>query len=78
METLKKFFPLSTACTDTESLIKNLIIYVVAFVICTLIFSLLGKIPLIGILFSIVGGLIGLYLLVGIVLALLLYFNVLK
>lgn len=78
METVKKFFPLSTSCVDNETFIRNLIIYVVAFVICALLFSLLGKIPLIGILFGIIGWIVGLYLIVGIVLAVLLYFNILK
>lgn len=78
METVKKFFPLSTSCSDNESFIRNLIIYVVAVVICALLFSLLGRIPLIGILFGIIGWIVGLYLIVGIVLAVLLYFNILK
>jgi hypothetical protein len=47
-------------------------------VICSLLFSLLGKIPLLGIVFSILGWLVDLYLVVGIVLAVLLYFNILK
>lgn len=78
METLKKFFPLSTSCTDNETFIRNIIIYVVAMVICALLFSLLGRIPLIGFLFGIIGWVVGLYLLVGIILAALLYFNILK
>jgi uncharacterized membrane protein YkvI len=78
METVKKLFPLSTSCSDNESFIRNLIIYVVAIVICSLIFSLLGKIPLLGIVFSILGWVVDLYLVVGIVLAVLLYFNILK
>ncbi len=78
METVKKFFPLSTSCVDNESFIRNIIIYVVAIVICRLFFSLLSRIPLIGFIFGIVGWLATVYLVVGIILAALLYFNILK
>lgn len=78
MENFKKFFPLSTSCVDNETFIRNIIIYVVAMVICGLLFSLLSRIPLIGFLFGLVGWIAVLYMLVGIVLAVLLYFNILK
>ncbi len=78
MDKVKKFFPLSTSISDNESLIKNVIIYIVAMVISGLVFSLLGKIPIVGIITNIIGALVGIYLLVGLVLAFLLYFNVIK
>lgn len=78
MEQLKKFFPLSSSIGDNETLIRNVIIYVVAMIISGLVFGLLGKIPIVGIITGIIGFLVGLYLLVGLVLAFLFYFNVLK
>ncbi len=78
MDKVKKFFPLSTSIGDNETLIRNVIIYVVAMVISGLVFSLLGKIPIVGIITNIIGALVGIYLLVGLVLAFLFYFNILK
>lgn len=78
METVKKFFPLSTSCVDNDSFIRNIIIYAVAIVIASLFFSLLGKIPFVGIILSILGWAVDIYFVVGIALAILLYFNILK
>ncbi len=78
MDKVKKFFPLSSSIGDNETLIKNVIIYVVAMIISGLVFGLLGKIPIVGIITGIIGALVGIYLLVGLVLAFLFYFNILK
>jgi hypothetical protein len=47
-------------------------------VVCGFVIGLLVKIPVIGILFTLVGSLVGLYALVGIVLTILVYLKVLK
>ena len=62
--------------------VVSLIVYLVIFlVVCALVgwlISLLASIPVIGIIFSILGSLIGIYSLVGIILCLLKFFNVIS
>lgn len=79
MDTLKKLFPLSfKAKKDIGALIVNIIIHIVADVVAGLIIGLLSGLPLIGWLFGIVGGLIGVYFTVGVVLSILDYLKILK
>ena len=78
MDMLKKFFPLSFKVAETKDLVVSIVIYAIIDVVCGLIIGLLAKIPLIGILFSLVGSVIGLYALVGIILAILYFAKVIK
>jgi len=78
METLKKIFPLSFMAKDNNGFVVNLVIYVVVGVVAGLILGLLGKIPLIGFLFSLIGSLISLYVVIGIVLAVLDFLKIIK
>ena len=72
MDTLKKLFPLSfKAKNGIGGLIVNILIHLVADLVAGLI---IGLIPILGIL----GGLIGLYFTVGIVLSILDYLKILK
>ena len=76
-------------CAIPESVGKNtkkgsrdgfpfLITYIVGGAVLGVVFGLLAKIPLIGILFGIVGWAVGVYCFVGIVLSVLDYFNLIK
>ncbi len=78
MDFLKKFFPWSFKANDVKALVISIIIYIVIGFVGGLILGLLSAIPLIGWLFSIVGGLLELYTVVGIVLAVLVFVKVLK
>lgn len=80
MDVLKKFFPFSFSVKkdDIVSLIINILIHLGAGAVLGWIFGLLAHIPLVGFIFGLVGGLVGLYLFVGIVIMVLDYFNVLK
>ncbi len=86
MDILKKIFPFSFKAKDVNSLIVSIVIYVVVGLASSLVFSLLnlvfGWIPIVGailgVLFGIVGWVIGVYCLAGIVITLLDYFKVLK
>lgn len=86
MEILKNYWPNAFKPTNVKEMGLTLLLYFVPAAICDLVlglvFGLLAKIPLIGIVFSLVGWLvgsvIGLYALVGIVVTLLVYFKVLK
>lgn len=76
MEAFVKFFPLSTQCTDFDTFVRNLVIYIVAGIIIGLAGALLGWIPVIGLILSIVFWAVDLYIVIGIVLAVLIYFNI--
>lgn len=78
MDMLKKYFPFSFKATEVKELVISLLIYIVIDIVCGVVISLLSAIPLIGILFSLVGAVIGLYALVGIVLAILVFVKVIK
>lgn len=78
MDVLKKFFPHAFKAKDTTAFIVTLIIYLVISVVCGVVIGFLGKLPLIGILFTILGSLIGLYTFIGIVLAILVFVKVIK
>ena len=78
MDALKKYFPRSFKCKELSALIVNLIIFIVADAVCGLVIGLLGKLPIIGILFGIVGSLVGIYFFVAIVLAVLNFFGIVK
>ena len=79
MDLLKKLFPVSFAeKKDVGSLIVSVIMQVVAGIITAFVFGLLGRVPLIGILFDLLGALAGLYITGSIVFTFLHFFNVLK
>lgn len=78
MDLLKKFFSLSFNIADVKALVINIVIYIVASTVLGWIIGLLGKIPVPGILFGLIGGAVGLYATVGVVLALLVFFKVIK
>ena len=78
MDTIKKLFPYSFKASTVKDLIVTIVVYLIADVVCGFIIGLLGHLPLLGWLFSIVGWLAGIYFFVGIVLAVLNFLGVLK
>lgn len=78
MDMLKKYFPLSFKAKDLQGTIINCIICLVAGFVVSFVCDLLAKIPLIGFVFNLVSGLVGLYLLITIVLAILNHLKLLK
>jgi len=78
MDMLKTFFPFAFKSTDNNSLVVSLIIHVIIGVVCGAIIGLLAKIPVIGILFTIIGAVVGLYALIGIVLSILVFAKVIE
>ncbi|MBP3494324.1 MAG: hypothetical protein J6J83_06925 [Oscillospiraceae bacterium] len=78
MNLLKKLFPFSFKATQLSSLLAAVIVCVLVDVVCGWVIGLVAKLPLVGWIFSILGAVIGLYALVGIVVALLVFFKVLK
>lgn len=78
MDTIKKYFPHAFKANELKDFIVSLIIYVLIDAICGLVIGFLVNIPIIGILFTILGSLIGLYALIGIVLSILVFVKVVK
>ena len=78
LDILKKFFPSAFKALDVKPLIIALIVYVLIDIVCGFVIGLLAKIAIIGIIFSLLGSIIGLYALVGIVLSILVFLKVIK
>lgn len=87
METLKKFFPYSFKKTETAAdLVVTIILYLVAAIVIGAVLSLamllLAFIPVVGLilcwLLGVVSSLLGLYVLAGIVIAILVFAKVIK
>lgn len=78
MDMLKKFFPHAFKATELTPFIVSLIVYVLIDIVCGFVIGLLAQIPILGIIFSLLGSLVGLYAFVGIVLSILVFVKVLK
>ena len=78
MDFLKKYFPNAFRANELKDFIMALIVYVVIDVVCGFVIGLLAAIPIVGIIFSLLGALVGLYATVGIILSILVFFKVLK
>ncbi len=79
MDTLKKIFPISFAFTkDVVNLIIGILIYVVIGAIAPIVLGILGFLPIIGWVLSIVSSLLGIYCLAGIVIQILVFCKVLN
>ena len=78
MDMLKKFFPHAFKATNLTAFIITLIVYILIDVVCGFVIGLLSAIPLLGIIFRIIGWVVDVYCLVGIVLVVLDYLKVLK
>jgi len=79
MDLLKKLFPLSFKCADTvANLVIGILIYVVAGAGAGVLLGWLSLIPLVGLIFSLISTVLGIYCLAGIVIEVLLFAKVLK
>lgn len=79
MELLQKIFPLSFKLSDTvANLVIGILIYVVGSAIIGAILGWLSLIPIIGVVFSLINTLFGIYCLAGIVIEVLVFAKVLK
>lgn len=78
MDQIKRFFPFSFKATDLKSFLIALAVYIVLDIVCGVVIGILAALPIIGILFSLLGSIIGLYGLVGIVLAILVFVKVIQ
>lgn len=78
MDMLKKFFPHAFKATDLKPFIITLVIYFLIDLVCGFVIGLLAQLPIIGIIFSLLGSVVGIYALVGIVLSILVFVKVIK
>lgn len=78
MDILKKVFPHAFKATEVAAFVITLIIYALVAIVGGFVISLLVKLPIIGIIFTLVGSLVSLYALIGIVLSILVFVKVLK
>lgn len=78
MDMLKKYFPFAFKATDLNPFIISLVIYVLIDIVCGAVIGLLASLPIIGIIFSVIGALVGVYALVGIVLSILVFVKVIQ
>lgn len=80
MDFLKKLWPtpFKIRSKDVVSFVVQLVIFIVICAVVGVAIGLLAKIPVVGILFSIVGSVIGLYGLIGIVLCVLVFLDIVK
>lgn len=75
MENLKNFFPLNARVQqgNATSLLTTIILYIVISAVIGVFLGLINWLPLIGWIFRILGSLVGLYSLIGIILAIVTY-----
>ena len=79
MDMIKTLFPYSFGAKDIKALAIKIVVYLVVGFVVGLVCSVIGLIPILGpIIAWLIGGVVGLYDLVGIVLAVLDYMKVLK
>ena len=80
MDLLKTLWPtpFKIKPKDVSSLVVQLIVFVLLCVVFSILIGVLAKIPVLGWIFGIVGGLVDLYSVVGIVLCILKFLDVLK
>ena len=75
VEKIKPYFPLSANCTDQNSLIKAIIIYLVGAIVAGIIINIISSIPIVGIIGWILGIIVELYVWIGVALAALTFVN---
>ena len=78
MELLKKFFPYSFGAKDVTALVVKILVYLVVGAIAGAVIGFLSGLPVIGLVFGLVGSIAGVYVTAGIVIAILDYMKVLK
>ncbi len=78
MDIIKKIFPHAFKAKELVPFVVCLVIYALIDVVCGVVIGLLAKLPIIGIIFSAVGALVGIYAFIGIVLTILVFVKVIK
>ena len=78
LSSLRKYFPQAFASRDVRSLVITLITYAIFSFLAGIVLGLLSGIPILGIIFSVIGLMVELYCVAGIVLAILVFLKVVQ
>lgn len=78
MDMIKKFFPQAMQAKDIKGLLIAILIYVIVNFVGGFVLGLLSKIPLLGFVFGLVGWVLSIYCAVGIIVAILVFFKIVK
>lgn len=73
MDILKQIFPHAFQAKDKNAFITTLIVYLLIFVVCSVLIWVLSKIPVVNILCGVLGTALDLYAIGGVVLSVLVY-----
>ena len=78
MDILKQYFPNAFQALAVKAFVITLIRYIVTAAVCGVVIGILASFPIVGVVFGLIGALIGLYALTGVVLTVLVFTKVLK
>lgn len=78
MDFIKKLFPQAMQANDLKGLLIAILIYAIVNLVGGWVLGLLSNIALVGFVFGLVGWVLGIYCAVGIIVALLVFFKVVK
>ena len=78
MDMIKSLFPQAMQAKDIKGLLIAILIYVVVNLVGGFVLGLLDAIPLVGFVFGLVGWVLSIYCAVGIIVAILVFFNIVK
>lgn len=78
MDFIKKLFPQAMQANDLKGLLIAILIYAVVNFVGGFVLGLLDAIPLVGFVFGILGWVLSIYCAVGIIVALLVFFKIVK
>ena len=75
---IKSLFPQAMQAKDLKGLLIAILIYVIVNFVGGFVLGLLSKIPLVGFVFGLVGWILSVYCAVGIIVAILVFFKIVK
>ena len=78
MAYIKSLFPQAMQAKDLKGLLIAILIYVIVNFVGGFVLGLLSKIPLLGFVFGLVGWVLSIYCAVGIIVAILVFFKIVK
>ncbi len=78
MDFIKKLFPQAMQANDLKGLLIAILIYAVVNFVGGFVLGLLDAIPLVGFVFGVLGWVLSIYCAVGIIVALLVFFKIVK
>lgn len=78
MDFIKNLFPMSLKACDLKGLLISMLIYAIVNFVGGFVIGLFAKLPLIGFVFGFVGWILSVYCAIGIIVAILYFFHIIK